>query len=119
MRSMPVIVAASAVLVSASLPARAETWIVRSAGVVSCRDLGAITRLLEKGALEVAAITVTVPGCAILDSGERLIYEPELGGGFSDFMRVQRRDGSVVHVKASALVKDPACGTLGEDRAGQ
>jgi hypothetical protein len=40
----------------------------------------------------------------------------DVGAGFSEHLRVQRHDGSVVYVEVDAITSDPGIGSLSEDR---
>jgi hypothetical protein len=41
----------------------------------------------------------------------------EVGVGFSDHLRVQRHDGSILYVATDAITADLGIGTLSEDRS--
>lgn len=101
-----------AVVTAVSLPAHAEVWMVKSSGVLGCRDRQTLAELdashANAGALR--------DGCVVLSPGERLLDQPEVGSGFDTYMRVQRHDGSTVFVRGSALAPDPGIGSI-EDRA--
>jgi hypothetical protein len=89
---------------------------VKASGVLGCRDRQTMDALSAAGtppSLEPRA------GCVALDLGERLLYEPEVGVGFDDYMRLQRRDGSMLFVRSSEVVRDPGFGSISEDRAGE
>jgi hypothetical protein len=79
---------------------------VKSSGAVGCRDRAA----LEKGSLHQSI------DCVQLRAGERLLDLAEVGMGFSDHLRLQRHDGSIVYVATDAITSDPGIGTLSEDR---
>jgi hypothetical protein len=100
--------------VAVAAPAYAEVWMVKSSGVVGCRDRATLT------ALEAARRTdETAPpeGCMVLFSGERLLDQPEVGVGFAETLRVQRHDGSIVFVSSSAVIPDTGIGSPIDDRA--
>jgi hypothetical protein len=64
----------------------------------------------------VLARDAAVDGCVALLPGERLLDIAEVGAGFSDYIRVQRHDGSIVYVRVDAITPDPGVGSLSEDR---
>jgi hypothetical protein len=55
-------------------------------------------------------------GCVLLDAGERLLDAPQIGAGFDDYVKLQRRDSSMVFVHGSEMVRDPGIGSVDEDR---
>jgi hypothetical protein len=98
---------ATAALALATSPAVADVWMVKSSGAVGCRDRPA----LVKGAQESGF------GCVLLVAGERLLDMAEVGVGFSNHLRVQRHDGSILYVATDAITADLGIGTLSEDRS--
>lgn len=107
---------AAAALSASALSAHAEVWMVKSSGGLGCRDR---ETLVELDATQTSQTREGAPpaGCVILYSGERLLDQMEVGGGFNDYMKVQRGDGTMVFVHSSAIVADPGIGSVTEDRA--
>jgi hypothetical protein len=87
-------------------PAFAEVWMVKASGTWGCKDRAVLAQ----------ASDAVAPGCMALLAGERLLDMAEVGVGFSDHVRVQRHDGSIVYVATDAITADPGIGTLSEDR---
>lgn len=79
---------------------------VRESGTWGCRERAAFTQ--TRG--------VAVDGCVALLAGERLLDMAEIGVGFSEHVRVQRHDGSIVFVAVDSIRSDPGIGSLSEDR---
>lgn len=96
------------------LPAHAEAvWMVKPSGVVACADRETLASLEA----EAAARRAKLPdGCVELYSGERLLEQHDVGVGFDAYMRAQRGDGRVVHVRRSAVVSDVGVGSMTDDR---
>jgi hypothetical protein len=110
------IIAAVAVTAACVSTAHAEAWMVKISGVLGCRERAAMDTLSADGT---SKSPLPPAGCVALDLGERLLYEPEVGVGFDDYLRLQRRDGSMLFVRSSAVVRDPGFGSISEDRAGE
>lgn len=96
------------------LAAHAETWMVKSA-TLGCETRETLVELDRAGAPQTSDDAPRA-GCVVLDAGERLLEQHEIGMGFSDTMKMQRRDGSLVFVRSSVLVLDPGIGSAIEDR---
>ena len=105
----------SAILAIASPAASESVWMVKSSGSLGCQDRATLIAF-ERNQTEHEASGPPPEGCVVLYSGERLIDQPEVGVGFSDHMRVQRSDSSIVFVRRSAVVSDPGIGSVTEDR---
>lgn len=103
-----------AALAFAALPARAElVWMVKSSGVVACAD----RETLIAFEAETAGQRTKLPdGCVELYSGERLLEQHDMGVGFDAYMRAQRGDGRIVHVRRAAVVSDVGIGSMTDDR---
>jgi hypothetical protein len=97
-----------------AVSAHAEVWMVKSSGVVGCRDRETLAKLDPSQASHDGAAP---DGCVLLYPGERLLDQPEVGVGFNEFIRVQRHDSSTVFVTRSAIVADPGIGSATDDRA--
>jgi hypothetical protein len=110
------IIAVVSITVASVSTAYAEAWMVKISGVLGCRERVALEALSADGT---SRSPLPPAGCVALDLGERLLYQPEVGVGFDDYMRLQRRDGSMLFVRSSAVVRDPGFGSISEDRAGE
>lgn len=108
-------IAAVALLASSSC-AHAEVWMVKSSGTLGCRDRQTLIELEARPPLEMDA-TAPPSGCTVLYSGERLLDVPHVGEGFTDYMKVQRADGTILFVRTSATVPDPGIGSVTDDRS--
>lgn len=97
-----------------SASARAETWMVKSS-TLGCRDRETLVARDADGPAQVPD-GPSEDGCVVLDAGERLLDLPGMGGGFDDYVQLQRHDHSVVFVRSSALVPDPGIGSVYDER---
>ena len=90
---------------------------VKSAGVIGCGDRETMTALTPSP--ETSQSLAIPAGCVPLELGERLLHKAAVGGGFDSYMKLTRRDGSVLFVPSSEVVRDPGFGSISEDRAGE
>jgi hypothetical protein len=93
--------------------AHADAWMVKSS-TLGCQDRETLVALDKAGAAPRDGIPPA--GCVLLDTGERLLDQPRVGGGFDDYVKLQRRDSSMVFVRSSEVVRDPGIGSVFEDR---
>jgi hypothetical protein len=107
----------AAMLATAMGPACAEVWMVKGSSILGCRDSQALVELDAVPPANLAPRADAAKGCVVLYSGQRLLEQPQLGGGFSKYLRVEREDGSMVFVRAADVVSDPGIGSVSEDRA--
>jgi len=100
-----------AVALSASTcAAHAEVWMVKNSHALGCGDRETLAALQANP--QARTIDDAAPeGCTVLYSGERLLEEPETGSGFSEYLKVEREDGSVLFVHNTAVVSDPGIGS--------
>ncbi|WP_072393865.1 hypothetical protein [Hyphomicrobium sp. CS1GBMeth3] len=103
-------------LVAASSAAQADAWMIKSS-TLGCQDRETLVALDREGGGPAAPEGTPPAGCVVLDAGERLLDQPQIGSGFDDYVKLERRDGSQVFVWASAVVRDPGIGSAYEDRA--
>ena len=104
------IIIGSAIILLASVPsAYAEVWMIKPAGAIGCHDPDALSAS-SKSDLKLP------DGCVRLYAGERVIEPSNSSGGFADYLKVQRSDGSYVFVASSSLATDPGIGSIEEDR---
>lgn len=103
------IIVSAAILLVTIPSAYAEVWMVKPSGAVGCRDRD-LVRTLDIKDQHLAA------GCVRLYAGERLLEPSNAGGGFADYIEVQRADSSTVFVPSSMLAADPGIGSVEEDR---
>jgi hypothetical protein len=108
---------AAVALVALSAPACAEAWMVKSS-TLGCRDRETRAAIDAAGSPP-ARDSAPPAGCVVLDAGERLLDQPEVGRGFDDYVKLQRRDSSLVYVRAADVVRDPGIGSVSEDRIGE
>ncbi len=106
---------AAMTICATALPAYAEVWMVKSSSVLGCQDRETLIEFDKTRAAQ--SRESAPPGCVVLESGERLLDQQEVGIGFNDYMKVQRRDGSTLFVRGSNVVPDPGIGSLTDDRA--
>jgi hypothetical protein len=99
----------------AAVPAFAQedAWMVKENGAVACRE-----RTVQAGVLDSGGNAMP-SGCIPLIAGERLVDMAEAGAGYSEMLRVQRHDGSILFVEAQAIAHDPGIGSLSGDCAGE
>ena len=97
-------------------PAHSDVWMVKPSGALGCSERETLIKL---DPVHAAKLSEGRPpdGCVNLYSGERLLDQLEAGVGFSDYMKVERANGSTVYVRGSALVADPGIGSVTGDRA--
>lgn len=82
---------------------------VKPAGAIGCHDRDVLSSIHQSD-LKLPA------GCVRLYAGERLIEPSNSSGGFTDYLEVQRSDGSQVFVGSSFLAADPGIGSIEDDR---
>lgn len=104
-----------AALTAFAAPGLADAWMVKSS-TLGCRDRETLAALDADGAPPDGA---RPDGCIALDAGERLLDQPETGQGFDTYVRLQRRDSSLVFVRRSDVVRDPGIGSVYGDRIGE
>lgn len=113
MRRLAFGLAAFAVVVP---PAHAEAvWMVKSSGVVACKDRETLAALAAEAGAQASGAKLP-EGCVELYTGERLLEQYEMGIGFDAYMRVQRSDSRIVYVPRSNLVSDVGIGSVTDDR---
>lgn len=105
---------AAMTICAAALPVCAEVWMVKFSGVLGCQNREILIELDKTQTLQSREMAPL--GCVVLESGERLLDQQEVGVGFNEYMKVQRRDGSTLFVKGSNIVPDPGIGSLTDDR---
>lgn len=101
-------------LLAVTTAAHADVWMVKGSNAVACLDRQA---LIDLDGSQSAPGSALPAGCLGLYSGERLLEQTELGGGFNRYLKVERSDGSIVFVRAAEVVADPGIGSVSEDRA--
>jgi hypothetical protein len=111
------VIATLALATATSSWADEEAWMVKSAGVIGCEARETMTAL--KTSPESSQSLAIPDGCVPLELGERLLHKAAIGGGFDPYMKLTRRDGSVLLVPSSEVVRDPGLGSISEDRAGE
>ncbi|MCC7252545.1 hypothetical protein [Hyphomicrobium sp.] len=104
---------AAVALAAMPASAHAEAWMVKSS-TLGCRDRETLVKLDAAGASQ--SLDALPAGCVVLDAGERLLDQPVMGGGFSDYVELERRDGSMLFVRSSAMVPDPGIGSVYDER---
>jgi hypothetical protein len=91
---------------------------VKSGNALACHDR---QTLVDLDALATPPKSTDSPpeGCIVLYSGERVLEQSVMGGGFTKYLKVERADGTRMFVRASQFVSDPGIGSPSEDRADQ
>lgn len=103
------------IMVAAATAAHADVWMVKGSGTLGCRTRDDIAAKDTAGGVP-QPDGATKGACLPLYAGERLLEQTEVGVGFNTYMRVERHDGSILFVPASALVADPGTGSMTDNR---
>jgi hypothetical protein len=96
--------------------ADAEVWMAKGSGALACDDRQTLIDL-DASPTPLKSTDELPKGCIRLYSGERVLEDPQMGEGFTKYLRVEHEDGAKLFVRASDFVSDPGIGTPSEDRA--